>query len=57
MSWDANNFVYQQTKDKSKAMQFYSSAKQHGRDYKQPYCIKEADRALKRIEFEQVRHE
>lgn len=35
-------------------MQFYSSAKQHGRDYKQPYCIKEADRALKRIEFEQV---
>ncbi|KAG1122634.1 hypothetical protein G6F42_011294 [Rhizopus arrhizus] len=49
--------LFEQTKDKSKAQQFYSSAKQHGRDHKQPECIKEADRALKRLEFEKVRDE
>ncbi|KAL0136051.1 hypothetical protein V8B55DRAFT_1395723 [Mucor lusitanicus] len=49
--------LFEQTKDKTKAQQFYASAKQHGRDHKQPECIKEADRALKRIEFEKVRDE
>ncbi|CEP12368.1 hypothetical protein [Parasitella parasitica] len=47
--------LFEQTKDRSKAHQFYSIAKKHGRDFKQPQCIKEADRALKRIEFEQIR--
>lgn len=47
----------QQTKDKAKASQFYTSARQHGRDYKHASCIKEADRALKRLEFEKVRDE
>lgn len=49
--------LQQQTKDKSKATQFYTSARQHGKDHKQPNCIKEADRALKRIEFGVLRDE
>ncbi|KAG0743096.1 hypothetical protein G6F16_010568 [Rhizopus arrhizus] len=44
--------LFEQTKDKQKAALFYKSAGKHGRDFKQPECIKEADRALKRIEFE-----
>jgi hypothetical protein len=36
----------------AKATQFYTSARKHGRDYKQYNCIKEADRALRRLEFE-----
>ncbi|KAG0746299.1 hypothetical protein G6F62_001910 [Rhizopus arrhizus] len=44
--------LFEQTKDQPKAIQFYQSARQHGRDFKQANCIKEADRALRRIEFE-----
>lgn len=49
--------IFERTGDKAKATQFYESARKHGRDFKQPSCIKEADRALKRIEFEKVRDE
>ncbi|KAG1470352.1 hypothetical protein G6F56_002733 [Rhizopus delemar] len=44
--------LFEQTKDQSKAIQFYQSARKHGRDFKQADCIKEADKALRRIEFE-----
>ncbi|KAI9267339.1 hypothetical protein BY458DRAFT_540297 [Sporodiniella umbellata] len=44
--------LFEQTKDQSKAISFYQSARQHGRVYKQADCIKEADKALRRIEFE-----
>lgn len=47
----------QRTNDKVKATQFYESARKHGSDFKQSSCIKEANRALKRIEFEKVRDE
>ncbi|KAI7877896.1 uncharacterized protein EV154DRAFT_568983 [Mucor mucedo] len=49
--------LFEQTKDKEKASQFYASARQHGRDFKHASCIKEADRALKRLEFEKIRDE
>ncbi|GAA5816259.1 hypothetical protein MFLAVUS_009785 [Mucor flavus] len=49
--------LFEQTKDKAKASQFYTAARQHGRDFKHASSIKEADRALKRLEFEKVRDE
>ncbi|KAI8994863.1 hypothetical protein BDB01DRAFT_774346 [Pilobolus umbonatus] len=47
--------LFEQTRDRKKARLFFESAKQHGRDFKQTECIKEADRALKRIDFEEMR--
>ncbi|KAG1437096.1 hypothetical protein G6F56_013272 [Rhizopus delemar] len=44
--------LFEQTNEKTKAVQFYQSARKHGHDFKQSDCIKEADRALKRVGFE-----
>ncbi|KAG0185083.1 hypothetical protein DFQ28_009978 [Apophysomyces sp. BC1034] len=38
-----------QTNDKAKATRFYEQARNHGREFKLFSCIKEADRALRRI--------
>ncbi|KAI8356719.1 hypothetical protein EDC96DRAFT_257057 [Choanephora cucurbitarum] len=47
--------LFEQTNDKLKAEQFYKSAKLHGREFKQPDCIQQADRALRRLTFEKTR--
>ncbi|KAI8355559.1 hypothetical protein BD560DRAFT_203630 [Blakeslea trispora] len=47
--------LFEQTHDKTKAEQFYKSAKEHGREFKQPDCIQQADRALRRLTFEKTR--
>ncbi|KAG1173691.1 hypothetical protein G6F70_002583 [Rhizopus microsporus] len=47
--------LFEQTKDKAKAIHFYNSARNHGREHKQAECILEADRAIRRIEFESQR--
>ncbi|KAF7728536.1 hypothetical protein EC973_005940 [Apophysomyces ossiformis] len=41
--------LFEQTKDTEKATTFYEQARKHGREHKLLPCIKEADRALRRI--------
>ncbi|KAI8376004.1 uncharacterized protein BYT42DRAFT_371199 [Radiomyces spectabilis] len=46
--------LFEQTNDKEKAMIFYEQARNHGRKYKLLDCIRQADRAIRRLQFEQT---